>query len=189
MKTHFSLDRLFLGLGVMDETSTKLRDRQHLVVKKAMGRVPLKDHDKDIVIDVSKSEKWSPVCVDATPCILPNSKPYRVSTGGILTTEQVLGVQGIFAEDFPALREFDLTETTLLRDLAGNAFSTTVCMAVVISCLGNWPMVTCQSVPSTPKRLNQTPRAVTPPRKHQRVTYDADTYRRSLWRYFIWTRD
>ena len=44
-------------------------------------------------------------------------------------------MQGLWQMDFPALRRFCRGQKRLARDLAGNAFSTTVCTAVVIGSL------------------------------------------------------
>ncbi|CAK0790294.1 unnamed protein product [Prorocentrum cordatum] len=54
--------------------------------------------------------------------------------------EEVHAVQGIFKEDFPALARWGKEKKILTRDLAGNAFSTTVCMAVAIAVLCHGPL-------------------------------------------------
>ena len=42
------------------------------------------------------------------------------------------GTQGIFASDFPQLKSFLKTQSALCRDMTGNAFSMSVCTAVLL---------------------------------------------------------
>ena len=137
---HFTLDYMLNQMRHTDETSRALTPVQESRLSCDLKRVPAGDVNKDIIVDVGK--KSGPkvtygVC--ATPCIFPNSSLYRVSSKRILSIYEMLCVQGIYAEDFPALSNFVLANTTLVRKLAGNAFSSTVCMAVIICCLKNLP--------------------------------------------------
>ena len=89
----------------------------------------------DLVVDIAKSEDRGSFGVGVVSCLVPNSRPYRHKTSSLLTPAQVHAVQGIFKSDFPAMESWAQERKRLTRDLAGNAFSTTVCMAVIISCL------------------------------------------------------
>ena len=131
----FGFNNLFCMAGVAASAKTMLNRRQRGVVAAAQQKLK----GKDIVVDVAKSAQRAPACDSVTPCIQPNSLPYRLKTRSILTPQQVNCVQGIFKADFPALAKYARSKARLTRDLAGNAFSTTVCMAVVISCLTHAP--------------------------------------------------
>lgn len=150
-KAAFSFNALFKGAGVSGMRRQQLNARQRSVVTTTLRKMPACDRAKDIMIDVAKSEYRAPSCIGAASCIVPNSLPYRVRHGSILTPEQVHCVQGIYVEDFPALRRYASEKHCLTRDLAGNAFSTTVCMAVLISCLAHAPAGGVPS-PATPPR-------------------------------------
>merc|ERR1719189_830998 len=158
-----------------------LNFRQKRVVKVALKKLKPAQHDKDIVVDVAKSEDRAPVCIGATPCIVPNSLPYRIKTQRILTPEQVHACQGIYPEDFPAPRKYAQTKPSLTRDLAGNAFSTTVCMAVVVSTFVHTPSksnINSKETSSSPSRVNKRRvLSMTPPRptKRHKVTSPAKT--------------
>ena len=110
----------------------------------------IKKNNKDAyLVDLAKG--WStgaPYCLAATPCVVPNSLPYRLKETAVLSPMQLCCVQGIWQKDFPALSWYAKEKRCLTRDLAGNAFSSTVCMAVVIACLTHAPSLTVQ-VPST----------------------------------------
>jgi hypothetical protein len=92
---------------------------------------------KDVVVDVAKSAARAPSGVEMIPCIVPNSQMYRHQKKKMLTVEQILCAQGIFLCDFPAAAKWAKEKKGLSRDLAGNAFSTTLCMAVILCCLAN----------------------------------------------------
>ena len=120
--------------------ATQLGARESKVVETALQRLSMKDQEGgDVIIDVAKSDYRAPICVGATSCIVPNSKPYHLKSKRILSPEEVLKVQGIYAQDFPALRKIlqEKGGSALARDLAGNAFTATVCMAVVLSVLAH----------------------------------------------------
>ena len=91
--------------------------------------------DLDVVVDLSKSGSRAPWCMNASTCVLPGSRLWLVRAGRFLTARECLALQGIWACDFPAL---DLwvrhpKKLKLLHDLAGNAFSTPVCMTVCLA--------------------------------------------------------
>lgn len=141
-KESFSLDELFSMADVAQPLPKALLPRQLLVVDAALRKLGDKNGpDMDVVVDVGKSAQRAPFCQNATPCIVPNSLPYRIKKAQFLSGEQVHCVQGIYKQDFPALAKWAQEKKTLTRDLAGNAFSTTVCMAVAISCLAYAPLL------------------------------------------------
>lgn len=143
----FSLGQLFrmakcTKVEKIPKTGLKrmLTRRQHTVVAKCLRQLDPDQRNKEVCVDVAKSLERAVSCVGATSCIVPNSQPYRVKTKTILSPEQVHACQGIFKEDMPALSRWANDKRGLTRDLAGNAFSTTVCMAVAISCLASAPL-------------------------------------------------
>ena len=143
-RRHFTLDSMFDQISDTDETSRALTPVQESRLSCGLQRVPASDVNKDIIVDVGKhlgNRVAYGVC--ATPCIFPKSSLYRVLSKKILSISEMLRVQGIYAEDFPALPNFVLADIALVRNLAGNVFSSTVCMAVIICCLKNLP---CSSV-------------------------------------------
>jgi len=89
----------------------------------------------DLVVDVAKSAERAPWCVGATPCVLPNSRLYWRRQQRVLGAREMLALQGIWPRDFPALESWCQSDTRsrVLMDMAGNAFTSTVCSAV---CLG-----------------------------------------------------
>ena len=72
--------------------------------------------------------------------MLPNSRTYRVTQNKVLSPEQCLALQGIFKSDFPALATWAKEKKVITRSFAGNAFSTTVCMAVALVALCHGPL-------------------------------------------------
>jgi len=175
-KECYNFDKLFTMAKASKTAETTLLPRQNRVVAKIMQMIAPSQRQQDILIDVAKSEERAPKCVNATSCIVPNSLPYRCKTSSILTPIQVCAVQGIFQEDFPALLRYGTEKGNLVRDLAGNAFSTTVCMAVTICCLLHAPLpsIPLLSAPSTPPRSSKKKchYADTPP-KTKRVRTEA----------------
>ena len=129
---HFTVDKVCGGVGAT--TPHKLNNRERQVVETA-----LRKHEDagrsaadDVYVDIVKSQYRAPICDGALPCILPNSKPFRVQCGGIASHLDKMFVQGLWRRDFPAMSDF---KASLLSDLAGNAFTSTVCMAVAVGTL------------------------------------------------------
>ena len=93
------------------------------------------DELTDLVIDVAKSAHRAPWCIGATPCVLPNSRLHWRRQQRVLAAHEVAALQGIWPRDFPALESWCQSDTRsrVLVDMAGNAFTSTVCAAV---CLG-----------------------------------------------------
>jgi len=180
-KVRFGMDSLFRCTGTKGVNSArKLNSRQRGVVRAALSKLKPSMRNKDVLVDVAKSDSRAPFCLNATPCIVPNSLPYRVKKKAFLSPQQVCCLQGIWQEDFPALTRYAKDNACLTRDLAGNAFSTTVCMAVTIACLAHAPVPRCSQAkrvatmpadfehgipaPSTPPVQVSTVDAWTPPR-------------------------
>ncbi len=92
---------------------------------------------EDLLVDLAKSKEHLVHCVDAVPCLTPNSLPFRVLESRFLRAKEIMAAQGLYEEDYPALERYAGSPSgeRLLRDLAGNAFSSTVAMAVSLACL------------------------------------------------------
>lgn len=181
----WQLDDFFDAVKATDqEMKRPLNERERDVVRQCMQKLSAKQKSQDVLIDIAKSAGRAPFCLDAAACVVPNSRPFRRKTGLILSAEQVHAVQGIYKEDFPALERWCWEKEGLARDLAGNAFSTTVCMAVAIACLAHGPLPGLQPptvakdaaaqcsplevlvVPSTPPpSSNKRSASITPPRE------------------------
>ena len=89
----------------------------------------------DLVVDISKSAGRAPWCVGATPCVLPNSRLHWRREKRVLDAREMAALQGIWPRDFPVLESWCQSEkrSLVVRDMAGNAFTSTICTAV---CLG-----------------------------------------------------
>ncbi len=86
-----------------------------------------------MVIDVAKSVERATACVGACPCLTTWSRPFRTLAGKILGPLEVLGLQGIWQEDYPDLERLARDNPKLLRDIAGNAFTATAALAVCLA--------------------------------------------------------
>lgn len=164
--TAYQFNTLFRMAGVSKNANTTLNARKKRVVRAALRKLKLSLKaacKKDVVVDVGKTEARAPLGISATSCVVPNSELYRLRTKSTLTPEQVHCVQGIYKEDFPALASYASKNKILTKDLAGNAFSTTVCMAVAISCLAHAPFQKTTPAPTTPQPRKRLSRAVSDP--------------------------
>jgi DNA-cytosine methyltransferase len=123
----------------------KITARQQRVVARAMQG----NRGYDVIADINKGELRGAHGADVAPTIVANSLPYRVKEKRVLEPMESLALQGIFPEDFPAMEDFSTGSETFLRDLAGNAFSTTVCMAMMLAALCHAPL---PGVAKAPKR-------------------------------------
>lgn len=117
-----------------------INDRQeHVLAHVVQANRPLQrltaEELTDLVVDVAKSAERAPWCIGATPCVLPNSRLHWRRQQRVLGAREVAALQGIWARDFPALESWCQSDTRsrVLTDMAGNAFTSTVCAAV---CLG-----------------------------------------------------
>mmetsp|Transcript_14282 Transcript_14282/g.33747 ORF Transcript_14282/g.33747 Transcript_14282/m.33747 type:complete len:454 (+) Transcript_14282:95-1456(+) len=172
---HVKLEKLLAkNLG-----KASLLPRERKVIEVAKSKISKADFRRgNCIIDIAKSDHRAPVCIGATSCIVPNSKPYYVGFQRVLTPEEVLKVQGIYSEDFPALSKMlkEKGGPNLARDLAGNAFTSTVCMAVLIATLSNCTWVDKRArrsparsaSPATPKKRSarsQSPSSSSPKKR------------------------
>ena len=56
----------------------------------------------DLVVDIAKSVSRAPWCVQATPCVLPNSRLHWRRQQRVLDAREMVALQGIWPRDFPA---------------------------------------------------------------------------------------
>ena len=88
----------------------------------------------DVILDLQNSNCKATVakCIHASPCVMPYSQLYWLHAGRFLTAREHAALQGIWPCDFPALDSWLRTsrQADLVMDMAGHAFSSTVCMAV-----------------------------------------------------------
>ncbi|CAK0808227.1 unnamed protein product [Prorocentrum cordatum] len=139
---HWEMNALFRSVKASDvDMRRPLNERERSVVQKVLSKLSPRERGEEVVVDVGKSLERAVYCVGAAPCVVPNSRPCRVKKDKLLSPEQVHAAQGIFKEDFPALARWGKEKKILTRDLAGNAFSTTVCMAVAIAVLCHGPLL------------------------------------------------
>eukprot|EP00435_Cladocopium_sp_Y103_P009086 s1569_g2.t1 len=115
---------------------TTLNVREGKVLKAALKKVPNRKQQDHVLVDVAKSEQRSPVQLQRAPCLVANSKIYWKNKQRFLSAEEVLALQGIFKADFKAAEtKFFTKHRRLCHDLSGNAFSMSVCSAVLIAVL------------------------------------------------------
>ena len=90
---------------------------------------------QDLVVDISKSCGRAPWCLGAAPCVLPGSRLYWRRKQWVLGAREMAALQGIWCRDFPALQSWceDPHRSRILMDMAGNAFTSTICIAVVLA--------------------------------------------------------
>lgn len=121
-----------VGTGGMPENGT-LNPRQRKVLKAGLKKVRRQRGARDqVIVDVAKSEQRAPVQLHRTPCLVANSTMYWANQQRFLSAEEVLALQGIFTKDFKAVKGKFLTQhRRLCHDLTGNAFSMSVCSAVL----------------------------------------------------------
>ena len=98
-------------------------------------------HSCRLIIQIDQDIPRQPWCEGLAPCILPKGQ-YWLAYGPIadhrlMSAQELASLQGVGAEE---LAHFGLRQVpdTLLKDLAGNAFSGPVCMAAVLSRILEW---------------------------------------------------
>ena len=101
-------------------------ERQREVMHAGLARMNL-GAAHDVILDLQHNN-WPHLC----SCVLPHSQLSWVHAGRFLTAREHAALQGIWSSDFPALDSWLRTsrQANLVKDMAGNAFSSTVCMAV-----------------------------------------------------------
>ena len=130
-----------------DQPSKKLLYRERTVVKEVQKKFKRSRCDiwSGLVVDVGQSVRHLHFCDNsAAPCILPNSKIFgKVGRSWqVLSIEQLMALQGIFKEDFKELSAWakEKGKRGTSRDLIGNAFTTTVLLAVSMCALAEGPL-------------------------------------------------
>ena len=148
----WTMSELFCKVGaapMMPPKSCLKREMKVLsgVVEKVKKKRKVKATHKScgirrLVVDVGQSEsRAGHFCVDgAAPCLLPNSKILVRRGMKILSVQELMALQGIFKADFPTLDNWAQDKKTLSRDLTGNAFSTTTCLAVALGAIAEGPL-------------------------------------------------
>eukprot|EP00490_Sorites_sp_Unknown_P017646 CAMPEP_0114659822 /NCGR_PEP_ID=MMETSP0191-20121206/18606_1 /TAXON_ID=126664 /ORGANISM="Sorites sp." /LENGTH=382 /DNA_ID=CAMNT_0001886177 /DNA_START=47 /DNA_END=1195 /DNA_ORIENTATION=- len=140
MKTKgMSLKKYFehfkVGQAGMPE-NRRLNPRQRKVMKAGLKKVANRRRPRDqVIVDVAKSEQRCPAQLNRTPCLVANSMMYWENQERFLSAQEALALQGIFCQDFPAERSFLGKHRRLCHDLTGNAFSMSVCSAVLTAVL------------------------------------------------------
>ncbi len=127
---HFKVGKLGMPTRSLPNT------REKRVIKagklKIKGRKALSKAERDnVVVDLAKSEARAPANGNATPCLVANSRMWWDQEERFLSAEEGMALQGIFPSDFPQLKSFLRTQSALCRDMTGNAFSMSVCTAVL----------------------------------------------------------
>ena len=126
----FSIDKVIGARRKRMLRRRRITARQKRVVSAALAG----NRGGDVIVDINKGETRGSHGVNVAPTIVANSLPYRVKEKRVLEPMESMALQGIFPEDFPAMRSLsDSMPVTVMRDLAGNAFSSTVCMAVLVA--------------------------------------------------------
>ena len=90
----------------------------------------------ELFFDISQSLDRATKTHGFCACICPNSRVWSSKRGRLLTGREKLSLQGIFCGTDYADVTFE--SDSLLSDLAGNAFSTSVCMAVTVAVLSSY---------------------------------------------------
>jgi hypothetical protein len=139
---HWSLDVLLAGRPAVPTTVLPTpNERQLRVIQEVTARLPRSSVGKDVLVDIAKSAERAAFCLDAAPCLTGNSLMWRSSTGRVLCGTEAMALLGLFEDDVPDMRRLSATASglRLLRDMAGNAFATTVCLGVLFACIAHAP--------------------------------------------------
>lgn len=127
----FSLNDILEGTSLPE---SKLRPLDAKNLKAAQANAKRKGQDvNDICLHLGSSEDRLEFCVGACTCIRPSHDVYYAKLKRNFTGQELLRTQGVFANDFSEPKAISSMEEQLARDFAGNAFSTTVVMACLLS--------------------------------------------------------
>ncbi len=129
--------------GISSPWFRKLTEREQDALRIFYAKCRLKDGldlaAVECFIDVSQGLGRMPHGRSVCPCLCPNGRIWSTSLGRLLTGREKMALQGLWCGDAVAeLRAFSDRD---LSDLAGNAFSTTVCMAVALAVLATLEFV------------------------------------------------
>ena len=98
--------------------------------KASMNKCLLASFFTDVMADESSSVKER-----TTKSKNSHLKLNLLPTQRFLSALELLRMQALYSADFPALERFCEQQPSLMRDMAGNAFTTTTCMAVLVSAM------------------------------------------------------
>ncbi len=128
---HHSFDSIF-GCDWDTHGNRHLSDRQLDVVEDVYRkrRKTGTAWGEDLFINVAGRPAIYQTCVGACPGLAQHSRPFRTLAGKILGPLEVLGLQGIWQEDYPDLERLAKDDPNLLRDIAGTACTATAALAV-----------------------------------------------------------
>ena len=88
--------------------------------------------DREIFVDLAKT--YLDTCCGASTCLRPTSRPYLYKQQRFITGEEALGLQGILPDDFPYMKTLiENGKDHFMRDLAGNAFTSSACAAALLA--------------------------------------------------------
>ena len=85
----------------------------------------------EMFIDISQSLGRTPIACGVCPCLCPNGRIWSISRARLSTGTEKLSLQGLYF-DTEMLHSHGFSDR-LLGDLAGNAFSASVCLAVCVA--------------------------------------------------------
>ena len=126
--------RLVEFLGIDSQWFVRLSERERDVLRlyyALFARQGVDLRSVDWFLDVSQGIGRVPVGRGICPCLCPNGRVWSTLRGRLLTGREKMSLQGLVCgDDYPAWQSFSDRQ---LSDLAGNAFSTTVCLAVFVS--------------------------------------------------------
>jgi hypothetical protein len=120
--------------GTIRGTSAGLTAKQRETVAAALEANPPK-RCKDVVVDINQSARRRHWGFGVAPCILPRGILWHARLNRKLTPMEHARLQGFRQEDFDALKHYAEERPVLLKDLVGNSFSTSVCMAATLALL------------------------------------------------------
>eukprot|EP00438_Fugacium_kawagutii_P025513 Skav224451 [mRNA] locus=scaffold3438:3800:13300:+ [translate_table: standard] len=132
----FPSDKIFLNLP-------KEKPRNAHIDAIERGKVS-KPYSQNLFVDCASSKKWNVVGDEGLPCVTPSHKIWSTQLCRYLTKEDLLNCQGLFKSCFN-VHAYNAILAMDAQDLAGNAFASTVCQAVVMVSLagvpGSWASV------------------------------------------------
>ena len=139
LRTFLDVSATLAAQHVLPRQDLNLREAQALsdVLSSPSVQDLAKESLDALIVDVSKSAGRAPWCVGAAPCALPGSRLFWRHRQCVLTPREVAALQGIWAADFRFLADWcaDKHRARVVADMAGNAFTSTVCMAVCLAVL------------------------------------------------------
>ena len=119
---------------------TTLNQRQARVLEQVLAkRADQGRENEDLIVDLAKSMDRQTACVGSVPCLVTNSLPYRVKEGRFLNAIERMRLQALYERDYPLIEVYAEKQAGLLKNLAGNAFTCTTCMAAQLALMAAQP--------------------------------------------------